>query len=398
MADRGVTRGPTCRACGGSDLAVFYEARGVPTLVNFLHPTRESAVECPRGDIVLALCGRCELISNVAFDASKLSYGKSYENPLHHSALFRKYAAELAEDLSERFGLRGKTIVEIGCGDGSFLRLLCAGGGNRGVGFDPSFPGPEAGERSGIEIIEDYYSEKYSHVHADFILSRHTLEHVENPAALLLSVRRSIGDRSGTPLFIEVPNSSYILRNCFVWDIIYEHASYFTARSLAIALAKAGFRVERVYEAFSGQYLCAESLAAGESVGCGEGRPAADGRPGAQKEIEGFVSGYREYVRRWEGRLREMRALGKRMAVWGAGSKGITFLNTFDVGGLVEDVVDVNPRKHGMFVAGGGQRIVASERLIGARPDAVLVVNPVYRGEVERSLAELGVDTDVLTL
>jgi len=399
MDERGVTVRPTCPACGSGDVSVFFEARGVPTLVNFLHATRESAVECPRGDIVLALCGRCELISNVAFDPSKLVYGESYENPLHHSELFRNYAAGLAQDLTERFDLRGKTLVEIGCGDGSFLRLLCEGGGNRGVGFDPSFAGSRVTDPLGIEIVQDYYSEKYSHVQADFIYSRHTLEHVKNPADLLGSLRRSIGERVDTPVFLEVPNGSYTLRNCFVWDIIYEHTSYFTARSLSNVLENSGFRVARAYEAFSGQYVCAEAFAAKNPPleEPGQQRQTPRG-PEPGDEIARFVSGYREYLQRWERCLKELRAAGKRVAVWGAGSKGVTFLNTFDVRGVVEHVVDINPRKHGMFVAGAGQRIVAPEELTEPRPDTVLVVNPVYRAEVEESLGKMGLVPEVITL
>lgn len=406
MDERGVTGRPTCPACGSGDVSVFFEARGVPTLVNFLHATREGAVECPRGDIVLALCGRCELMSNVAFDPSKLVYGESYENPLHHSALFRTYAAQLAEELVARFDLRGKTLVEIGCGDGSFLRLLCEGGRNRGVGFDPSFAGSRATDPLGIEIVQDCYSEKYSHVQADFIYSRHTLEHVKNPADLLESLRRSIGDRVDTPVFFEVPNGSYTLRNCFVWDIIYEHTSYFTARSLSNVLENSGFRVARVYEAFSGQYVCAEAFAAEKppldsSAARQLEEPGQRQRPRGPEpgdEIDRFVSRYREYLQRWERCLKELRAAGKRVAVWGAGSKGVTFLNTFDVRGVVEQVVDINPRKHGMFVAGTGQLIVAPEELTEQGPDTVLVVNPVYRAEVEESLGKMGLVPEVITL
>ena len=36
-------------------------------------------------------------------------------------------------------GLRGKDIIEIGCGKGEFLLLLCEMGNNRGTGFDPGF-------------------------------------------------------------------------------------------------------------------------------------------------------------------------------------------------------------------------------------------------------------------
>ena len=41
-------------------------------------------------------------------------------------------------DLIRRYDLRGKEVIEIGCGKGEFLSLLCEVGDNRGVGFDPA--------------------------------------------------------------------------------------------------------------------------------------------------------------------------------------------------------------------------------------------------------------------
>jgi hypothetical protein len=82
--------------------------------------------------------------------------------------------------------------------------------------------------------------------------------------------------------------------------------------------------------------------------------------------------------------------------LWGAGSKGVTFLNTIDSTGVVDRAVDVNPRKHGMYVSGAGQPIVAPEDLVAEPPDAVLVMNPNYRDEIASQLAALGIDAELL--
>jgi hypothetical protein len=187
-----------------------------------------------------------------------------------------------------------------------------------------------------------------------------------------------------------------------VWDIIYEHTSYFTARSLSNVLENSGFRVRSVYEAFSDQYLCAEALPGAFCAGNGSlqesvAEHAAESRE-PDEEIARFTSGYGRYLEQWERRLGGLRAGGKRVAVWGAGSKGVTFLNTFDVRDLVECVVDINPKKQGMFVAGTGQSIVAPDGLVQVRPDTVLVVNPVYRGEVEGILGGMGLAPEIITL
>jgi hypothetical protein len=382
-----------CPSCG-SPTSVFFEMRGVPARVNFLYATQESAIECPRGDIVLGLCGGCGLVTNVAFDASLLTYGEGYENPLHFSNVFREYASDLAAELIRRFDLAGKTVIEIGCGDGDFLRLLCFRGASRGIGFDPSYSGP-ADTDGPIRIIRDYYSEKHSDLGADFIYSRHTLEHVRDPMDLLGPIRRSMGGRANVPLFIEVPNASRILDECFVWDIVYEHTSYFTPSSLAVTLERAGFDVFDLQETFEGQFLTAFARPGGRR----NNRPGGGtGGNGDELSVARFVAGYAETLERWKLRLDQLGSSGKRTILWGAGSKGITFLNSFDTRKVIGAVVDVNPRKDGMFVAGTGHPIVSPRGLAAIRPDMVLVVNPVYREEIHGTLQGLGLDPEIETL
>ena len=213
-------RSLNCPVCGSSDLRTIYESRNSPTQINFLYATREKAVACPRGDIRLAVCGECDLIVNTAFDPSKLVYREGYENALHHSSVFQTYADTLVERLIAGFDLKKKTIVEVGCGDGTFLRSLCERGGNRGIGFDPSAPATAGdGEaRSDIRIIRDYFSEAYADIGPDFVYSRHTLEHVWDPMTLLRPLRRTLEDTKGIPVFFEVPNGLYTLEKAFIWE------------------------------------------------------------------------------------------------------------------------------------------------------------------------------------
>ena len=129
--------------------------------------------------------------------------------------------------------LHDKDIIEIGCGDGDFLKLLCKLGNNRGYGFDPSHV-PDldrTGAKNGITFIRDYYSEKYSDYKADLICCRHVLEHIATPQEWLTGVRRAIGHRRPI-IYFEVPNGEWLLKTCSLWDVIYEHVTYWTPASM----------------------------------------------------------------------------------------------------------------------------------------------------------------------
>jgi len=382
-----------CPVCGGEDLAVFFALDRVPILANRLAPSAPEARSAPRGNIHLGLCRACGMIANAAFDPAAVAYTQSYENALDGSPRFRAYARDLAAHLIETYDLVGKTIVEIGCGKGEFLILLCEIGANRGIGFDPSYEGPAevmcgAGR---IEFVRDLYGDACAHPAADFIACRHVLEHIPDPRAFLAGVRRVARIRTGAAVFFEVPDAMFTLRDLGVWDIIYEHCSYFTAPSLDRLFRESGFSPRTVASVFGGQFLTIEA-AAGEA-NRGEDPRHAVGEIAALADR--FADAFRREVERWRERLARARDEGRRIALWGAGSKGVSFLNAIPEADAVCAVVDINPRKRGAFVAGTGHRIVAPEDLVRRPPDAVLAMNPNYEGEIREALARLGIAADV---
>src|SRR5215813_2478046 len=116
-----------CPACNHEGMDVFIAIENVPVHCNLHWSSRETALNAPRGDIRLGFCDTCGMIYNLAFDPRRMGYTPAYENSLHFSPRFQAYAQELATRLLERYRLRGKNIIEIGCGQGEFLSMLCKG-------------------------------------------------------------------------------------------------------------------------------------------------------------------------------------------------------------------------------------------------------------------------------
>jgi hypothetical protein len=56
----------------------------------------------------------------------------------------------------------------------------------------------------------------------------------------------------------------------------------------------------------------------------------------------------------------------------------------------------VNPRKAGRHVPGTGQRVISPSSLAERDPRAVVVMNPVYAGEIEQSLRDLRIGAEVV--
>lgn len=379
----------SCYVCKSRYLEVFFEMLDVPVHCNLLWPNQQAARNCRRGHIKLAFCPSCGFITNVAFDPARLEYTQ-YENSLHYSPRFQDYAQSLAARLQERYNLHNKDIIEIGCGQGDFLLLLCEIGNNRGVGFDPSYVAKihhgQVKER--VKFIQDFYSERYTDYQGDLICCRHTLEHIQNPKDLLNPLRRAIGAQINTAVFFEVPNALHTFRNLAIWDIFYEHCSYFTPASLGRTFSFFGFRVCELTEEFDGQFLSLEALPA-EDVAFSTNEQLGEVKQLAS-DVTSFAANFKNKLESWRSELEQIKDKGQRAVMWGAGSKGITFLNVLNIQDQIKYVVDINPRKQGMYTAGTGQQIVPPEFLRDYQPDVVIVINPIYKSEIQQITTSLG--------
>ena len=72
-------------------------------------------------------------------------------------------------------------------------------------------------------------------------------------------------------------------------------------------------------------------------------------------DLAAFAEAHRRKLEEWRRKLDRLREQGRSAVVWGAGSKGVTFLNAVQADDLIRYVVDLNPRKQGRFVAGAGR-------------------------------------------
>ena len=381
-----------CPACQGARAQVFFDLPSLPVNCISLWPTDEEARSCPRGDIRLAFCPDCGAIFNQAFDSRALEYDNRYDNSLHFSPSFQRYAEALADGLIERYQLRNKDIIEVGCGKGEFLELLCSRGGNRGLGFDPTYePGRvDTGAGGGFRVIADYYSDRYTSYPADFLCCRHVLEHIFSPRSFLMDIRRALSTRTRCGVFFEVPNAFAVFRDLGIWDIIYEHCFYYSPGALERLFRASGFAVISTYQTFEGQYLCLEGKPATDAGQREISTVAREEVAEFKRTIERFADDYRERTRYWRGELLALAKSGQRVVLWGAGAKGATFLNALRQVSNIQYIVDINPHKQGMFVPGTGQKVVSPQFLREYLPHLVVISNRNYEAEIKRTVGELG--------
>ena len=358
--------------------------------------TRDEAVSCKRGAIHLHVCPACGFIYNAAFDARLTDYSDGYESTQAHSGTFDAFQRQLVTTLADCHGFVGRRIVEIGCGHGEFLRALCEEGHNHGVGFDTACDEELAERREdnwSVRFVRGMYSDATADGQADAVCCRMTLDHLSDVSALVRLARRGMGGRPEATAFFQVPDAERVMRKVAFWDVYYEHCSYFSARSLTHLFALSGFDVNALWREYGDQYLFIVAS------------PATSQKPATPDDGKEIVELARRFAREqairrdaWLACIAQWSAERKRVVVWGGASKTVSFLHALGHAPGIECVVDINPRKAHTFVPGAGHEIVGPSDLRRIRPDIVILMNPVYAGEIRRELRDLELTSALVSL
>ncbi|MBD3218453.1 MAG: methyltransferase domain-containing protein [candidate division Zixibacteria bacterium] len=387
-----------CPVCGTGVLKPFFRLPEMPVICNNLWNSRDSARNCPKGDIALGFCNECGFIRNLKYKSEDCMYSIDYENSLHFSDRFQEYIRRVATHLIEDYGIKDKTVIEIGCGKGDFLLMLCREGHNKGIGFDQSYVDLPQKLLNDVDItfIKDYYFHEYKSYRSDLICCRHVLEHLDDPLSSVKEIRDFACYNDGVKLYYEVPNSLHTFKELAVLDIIYEHPNYFTPVSLKSVFELAGFEVLEQEQVYGNQFI---NLIAAPSS---QDTPHSGKRDCEVRELRKDVGRFEERFKRfYEDRkklIEDASSQNCRAVIWGTGSKGVTFLNLFKDQNLFEYAVDINPRKESKFVSGSGQKIVSPKFLRDYDPDLTFIMNPIYETEIAQTIQEMGIAPELIVV
>ena len=286
-----------------------------------------------------------------------------YQNEQAHSSVFRCHLEQVLDICKQNFS-NESNLVEIGCGKGTFLKLLRENGFARLRGFDHAYQGDDP------QIESDYLSDRFAPLMADGIILRHVLEHIPNPVKFLESIERING--KSLKFVIEVPSMDWNIKAKAYWDFGYEHANYFTIVSL-----KKIFRQCEVFELFGGQYLLA--IADSSSL-----VPKSQSLSFPSDIFEAML-----YSSISESPIHQVARSSNRFWVWGAGGKGV-LLMFYLLNNQVEQlnapigIVDINPAKQNRYTAVSALPIVSPRVFFEAvcENDTVFIANTEYQEEI----------------
>lgn len=382
-----------CPVCGDEQVSSSVNRSNLVTMQNYIYKDYEDAVDAQTAKFQLCDCNNCGFAYNAVFDSNLLKYDENYDNNVP-SQIFLDYYKNIAVFLHDKFSLENGTVVDVGCGKGTFLKVLCEMFPNvQGIGIDPSYePSVLDKEIPNLTFVQDVFKEEHIEQKPSLILCRHVLEHIESPVTFLNSIISASKSFQEIPFFIEVPDLEWILDNNAFWDFCYEHCNYFTADSLKNTLQIAGFEVQQVQNAFKGQYLWS----------LGKIRDIENTKLGDHKvksKLISYSSNEVNLIHKTKQKLKALKAENYLIGVWGMATKGVVFCNLIDEKKEFFDYcIDINEKKLKCFVPHTGHQINAPDILtkIESSKLMIIVMNPNYVAEINKTCQSLGLSPEFI--
>lgn len=367
---------PSCRLCARDELRPFlvlpHSAGNVSRVLS-----QEEIGKVPAVTVRVYECGRCGLVQLVESLGS--AFYDDYLMTTSHSPQMQHYQETQVAEFVGRYGLRGNRVIEAGCGDGAYLARLAAAGVDA-VGIEPSARFRQLALQRGFRVLAGYVTAQTPIPEGPYaaFVTRQVLEHVPDPHDFLRGIRESLVP--GAPGLVEVPSLDQALEHRRFYDFFPDHLTYFSDRTLRLLLEINGFVVDEVVRGMGGEYLVATVRL-----------DAPAGQSNLQENTDRLVAELREF-------LTKERLAGRRVAVWGAGGKGIAALAVAQAEGILY-VVDPDAHKQGRFTPVTHLPIVPPDRLATEPVDTVLVTALAYRNEIlEQLLGPLGFAGNVVVL
>ncbi len=370
-----------CPVCHYNLAAPFFDG-GKQTLATLGWPTStEAAQAMPKHPQDFVQCPKCSHVWNRSFTYDAIPYQNNPNRMFNKGGIWKGHLAT-TRDLVLKHLPDAPSVVDIGCGEGHFVRGLAEAreGVGRFVGFDPNAT-PETGR--GVEFHAAYF-EPLLHM-ADFapdaVAIRHVLEHLTHPGALLEQLAwgaTTLGKACW--LFAEVPCIDRVFETGRLADFFYEHTSHFTTESFRTLMERAG-EVVKLAHGYDGEVVYALVRL---------GVPAAiQQRAQAATEFSQAANASRVHIRQ---QLDALAASGQRVAIWGGTGKAAAFIHQFGVDAKrFPLVVDSDPDKAGTFVPGTGQEIVFRDVLKTAPAEVVIIPTQWRAKDIAAEMAREGI-------
>lgn len=354
-----------CRVCQHK----FFEEpllqyRNMPKAAQFL-PNADDLTSERGVDLDVYQCSGCGVVQ---LSNDPVPYYKEVIRAAAISEEMQEFRQRQFSEFVQKYSLKDKKIIEVGCGRGEFLEVMqrCE---VDAYGIEFSSDAVEHCKKADLNVSKGFIENENERLadgpfDAFFILN--FLEHVPNVTGLLHGVASNLSE--GGVGLIEVPNFNMILKKNLFSEFIGDHLFYFTKESLEVTLRQNGFEILECSEVWHDYIISAV----------------------VRKRKKTELSHFYNYQEKLKSEISEYIAKfdKNRVAIWGAGHQAFAVISLTELGDKIKYVVDSAPFKQGKYTPATHIPIVAPDHLNTDPIDAVIVMAASYSDEVARIIRE----------
>ncbi len=280
------------------------------------------------------------------------------------------------EDLIKRFDLYGKKILEVGCGQGEFLRIW-KNYDVRAVGIEFDQEAVNKARAEGLEVYKAFAENAETvlpEAPFDAFVQFNFLEHQPYPNEMMRCIYHNLTE-DGVGL-VTVPSLEYILQNGY-YELIKDHIAYYSLETLKFLFQKNGFKI--IDSCIINKDTHSVTVRKRKITGATCWKKSFEN---LKKELYKYVDSYT--------------AQGKKVAVWGASHQGFTLLSSLDLSNKISYIIDSAPFKQGKYSPASHIPIVDRKHYFVVPVDSIVIMAPGYTDEIATIIKkELNADLDI---
>ncbi|MEM6319835.1 MAG: class I SAM-dependent methyltransferase [Bacteroidota bacterium] len=370
-----------CRSCGSSNLQSII-AFGATPLADKLLTEAELAAEEIKVPLSLVFCPRCTLVQIVETVEPSILFGPHYPYYSSVSTTLMEHTRANAIQLIRSRKLQEQSLViELASNDGYMLRHFKA----RNIpvlGIDPAEGPATTAQQAGIPTMKTFFTKSLAKKlvkagkRADLLIANNVLAHVADLNGFVAGIRLILKD-NGVAV-IEVPYLKDLVEKTAFDTIYHQHLCYFSVTALDYLFRQHGLYLNRL------QRL---------SIHGGSLRLFVEKEENVSSKVKEIVEEERliqltqfSYYQNFAAQvasiktallaiLKKLRQENKQIIAYGAAAKATTLMTYCGIDKqLINYLIDLNPKKHGLYFGGNQLPIYPVHQLEKTAPDYVLLL------------------------
>ncbi|MDP8229910.1 MAG: methyltransferase domain-containing protein [Candidatus Gorgyraea atricola] len=348
-----------CRVCAHK----FFEEpllryENMPKAAQFL-PDAESLEDDKGIDLEVCQCSGCGLVQ---LSNDPVPYYKEVIRAARFSEEMKDFRRKQFNRFIQKYSLKRKKVIEIGCGCGEYLSIMQQFGVDA-YGLEHSTESVRQCVKNGLKASKGFIQSstyKLNHAPFDAFFILNFLEHLPDPHSALRGIYNNLTDDAIG--LIEVPNFDMILRNKLFSEFTCDHLFYFTKETLNAVIERNGFKIIECNEEWHDYIISAV----------------------VKKKVRLDIAHFYKYQSQLKNEINNYMGQYrcKQVAIWGAGHQALAVISLANLADKIKYVVDSAPFKQGKFTPATHVRIVSPDTLNSDPVDAVIIMAAGYSDEV----------------